>query len=113
MKTCFLFFILSFIAVSATAQTMPAGGDPVLWEKALRIHRKAVIIDGHNDITGPMTDEDFDLSTDSRNRKTRTGDAMHTDISRLKAGGMTASSCPFMSAAKRSKQAVRCGGRWT
>jgi len=89
MKTCFLFFILSFIAVSATAQTMPAGGDPVLWEKALRIHRKAIIIDGHNDITGPMTDEDFDLSTDSRNRKTRTGDAMHTDISRLKAGGMT------------------------
>src|SRR5688572_8328102 len=89
MKTSFLFLILSVICVSAAAQTMPAGGDPVLWEKALKIHRKAIIIDGHNDITGPMIDEDFDLSTDSRNRKTRSGDAMHTDIARLKAGGMT------------------------
>ena len=89
MKTSFLFLILSVICVSASAQTMPAGGDPVLWEKALKIHRKAIIIDGHNDITGPMIDEDFDLSMDSRNRKTRSGDAMHTDIARLKAGGMT------------------------
>jgi membrane dipeptidase len=89
MKTSFLFLILSVICVSAAAQTMPAGGDPVLWEKALKIHRKAIIIDGHNDITGPMIDEDFDLSMDSRSRKTRSGDAMHTDIARLKAGGMT------------------------
>ncbi|MBK9152684.1 MAG: dipeptidase [Chloracidobacterium sp.] len=60
-----------------------------MWQKALKIHRSAIIVDGHNDITSPMTDEDFDLSMDSRTRKTRNGDAMHTDISRFKAGGMT------------------------
>ncbi|MCV4819635.1 hypothetical protein OFM15_26490, partial [Escherichia coli] len=44
------------------AQKMPADADPVLWQRALSIHRKAIIVDGHNDITSPMVDEDFDLA---------------------------------------------------
>lgn len=68
---------------------MPAGGDPVLWQRALKIHKSAIIVDGHNDITGPMVDMDFNLAEDSTNRRQPTGEAMHTDIARLKKSGIT------------------------
>ena len=58
-------FLLFALSLSVSAQTMPQGGDPKLWAQALKIHRKAIVIDGHNDITGPMVDEDFDLITDT------------------------------------------------
>jgi hypothetical protein len=44
---------------------MPKDADSNLWQKALKIHRRAVIVDGHNDIPSPMVDEDFNLATDS------------------------------------------------
>ena len=68
---------------------MPKDADPKLWAQALRIHRSAIIVDGHNDITGPMVDEDFDLATNSIGISQRSGDPLHTDLARLKAGGMT------------------------
>lgn len=81
------------IAVSLVSnsfsQTMPADADPALWARALRIHRSAIIIDGHNDVTGPMVDMDFDLGSDSTGRLQPGGDPMHTDIARWKKGGMT------------------------
>ena len=52
----------------AYAQTMPTGADPKLWERALKIHRKAIVVDGHNDVTGPMVDDDFDLGSNSVGR---------------------------------------------
>ena len=82
-------FLLLVLAMSALGQTMPAGADPKLWAQALRIHRKAIVIDGHNDITGPMVDEDFDLGTSSVGRNQLGGEPMHTDLARLRAGGMT------------------------
>jgi membrane dipeptidase len=36
--------------------------DEKLWQKALQIHRKAIVIDTHNDVTTPMTNDDYDLS---------------------------------------------------
>ncbi|MFN0141071.1 MAG: dipeptidase [Pyrinomonadaceae bacterium] len=82
--------ILGFqLCVAAAAQTMPPGADPKLWEKALKIHRKAIIVDGHNDIPSPMVDDDFDLSTNSVGKYHRDGDPFHTDLARLKAGGIT------------------------
>jgi membrane dipeptidase len=84
--------LLPFILVLssfAVGQTMPQDADPQLWARALKVHKKAIIIDGHNDITGPMVDEDFDLGTNSVGRRQRSGEAMHTDLARLKAGGMT------------------------
>lgn len=69
---------------------MPADADPLLWAKALKIHKKAIIIDGHNDITSPLVDEDFDLRNSSVGKRHLGGDPFHTDIARLKAGGMTA-----------------------
>jgi membrane dipeptidase len=71
------------------AQTMPKDADPALWAKALKIHKKAIIIDGHNDITSPMVDEDFDLGTNSVGKFHRDGDPFHTDLGRLKASGIT------------------------
>jgi membrane dipeptidase len=89
MKITLTLLLLVFFAVSAAAQTMPAGGDPALWERALKIHRKAIVIDGHNDITGPMVDMDFNLASDSTGLLQSGGDPMHTDIARWKKGGMT------------------------
>jgi membrane dipeptidase len=68
---------------------MPSGADAALWQKALKIHRKAIIVDGHNDITSPMVDEDFDLASDSRGKFHKDGDPFHTDLSRFKESGIT------------------------
>ena len=87
-----LTFFLVFIALSSSvfAQTMPAGADPRVWEEALKIHRKAIIVDGHNDIPGPLVDEDFDLSANSVGRFQKNGGTpFHTDLARMKASGVT------------------------
>lgn len=89
MKRIFLAASLFLLVFSVHSQTMPEGGDPALWAKALKIHKKAIVIDGHNDITGPMVDMDFDLGNDSTGKMQSGGDPMHTDIARLKKGGMT------------------------
>ena len=45
---------------SPTEQKPPR--DEKLWQRALEIQRKAIVIDSHNDITTPMTNDDYDLS---------------------------------------------------
>ena len=55
----------------------------------MKIHKKAIVIDGHNDITSPMVDEDFDLRSNSVGKFHLGGDPFHTDVARLKAGGIT------------------------
>lgn len=82
-------FASLFTTNFAQAQTMPVDGDPALWARALKIHKKAIIVDGHNDITGPMVDMDFNLAEDSTKRTQPGGESLHTDIARLKKGGMT------------------------
>jgi membrane dipeptidase len=84
-------FVFLFLALCnfAYSQTMPAGADPKLWERALKVHRKAIIVDGHNDIPSPMVDEDFDLATNSVGKFHRDGDPFHTDLARFKASGIT------------------------
>ncbi len=91
MKTTFfsVAFVLTFV-FSAFAQTMPQGADPKLWEKALKIHKNTVVVDGHNDITSPMVDEDFTLSENSLGRFHRGGlTPFHSDLNRLKQSGIT------------------------
>ena len=94
MKTKFVSLILlcAFFClplVQTFAQTMPAGADPKLWARAQRLHKKAVIVDGHNDIPSPLVDEDFDLATDSVGKFHRSGDPFHTDLRRFKQSGIT------------------------
>ncbi|MGB5015560.1 MAG: hypothetical protein WBO68_16175, partial [Pyrinomonadaceae bacterium] len=76
-KLISVLLLLSFSAVSF-AQTMPKDADPAIWAKALKIHKKAIVIDGHNDITSPMVDEDFDLASNSIGKYHRDGDPFHT-----------------------------------
>lgn len=92
MKTAafgFSLFALLVLFVSVPAQTMPKDADPALWARALKIHKKAIVVDGHNDITSPLVDEDFDLRTSSTGKFHLGGDPFHTDVARLKAGGIT------------------------
>jgi membrane dipeptidase len=90
MKKLISLLLLSVFCVSTFAQTMPAGADPKIWAQALKIHKKAIIVDGHNDIPSPMVDDDFDLSTDSRGKIHPTdGTPYHSDLSRFKESGIT------------------------
>lgn len=90
MKKKFTAFLLLFVFCSSLfAQTMPKDADPKLWAEALKIHKKAIIIDGHNDITSPMIDEDFDLITNSIGKFHADGDPFHTDLNRFKMSGIT------------------------
>lgn len=75
--------------VTGFAQTMPAGADPALWARALKLHKSSIIVDGHNDITSPMVDSDYSLLEDAANRPELNGGRYHTDLKRVKAGGMT------------------------
>jgi membrane dipeptidase len=57
--------------------------DERLWQRALAIHRRAIVIDTHNDVTTPMTNDDFDLGGTPPN-------PYRTNIARMKQGGLTA-----------------------
>lgn len=54
-----------------------------LWRKAKEIHFTSILVDGHNDITTPMYDNDYDIGVSSVGK-------YHTDLFRLKEGGITA-----------------------
>src|SRR5712664_2718380 len=57
--------------------------DEALWQRALAIHRRAIVIDTHNDITTAMTNDDYDLSG-------MPPTPYRTCLERMKQGGMTA-----------------------
>lgn len=58
--------------------------DERLWREALRIHRRAIVVDGHNDITTAMVNQDYDLG------KPPADSPYRTSIPRMKEGGLTA-----------------------
>ena len=76
---CQTIVLSSLLAISISAQQR----DERLWKRAQELHRKAIVVDGHNDVTSFMVDQDYDLGTSSVGK-------YHTDIARMKAGGMTA-----------------------
>src|SRR5437764_15250323 len=85
-------FITSSLVTNAQRTTQPAQRrtttstraprDEALWQRALAIHRRAIVVDTHNDITTPMTNDDFDLSGNPPY-------PYRTNIDRLKKGGVT------------------------
>ena len=80
---CLMALLLTGLPASlATAQT-PVARDEALWKRALAIHRRAIVIDTHNDITTPMANDDFDLSGEPPT-------PYRTNIARMKQGGLTA-----------------------
>ena len=70
-------------ASSAKPQT-----DAAMRARAERLHREAIVIDTHNDITSPLIDDGFDLAASGieAGGKLKT----HTDIRRMKEGGLDA-----------------------
>src|SRR5918993_3414052 len=85
---CLLALMSAATAPAAAQQSVPAPSpspaprDERLWKRALEIHRKAFVVDGHNDITEIMVDTGYDLGTPSVGK-------YHTDLQRLKSSGMT------------------------
>ncbi len=75
--------LLSLSVVSTVVPTVAQTRDERLWQRALQIHRRAVVIDTHNDVTTPMTNDDFDLSGTPPT-------PYRTNIERMKKGGLTA-----------------------
>jgi membrane dipeptidase len=72
-------------AAPPSAQPAPSPApqrDERLWRRALELHRKAIVVDGHNDITEYMADTGYDLGTPSVGK-------YHTDLARLREGGVT------------------------
>ena len=51
--------------------------DEKLWKKALELHRKAIVVDTHNDILTMMIDDNYDIGVSSVGK-------YHTDIARMK-----------------------------
>src|ERR1700754_4764082 len=75
--------LLCLFVTSTVVPTVAQTRDERLWQRALQIHRRAIVIDTHNDVTTPMTNDDFDLSG--------TPPAPYrTNIERMKKGGLTA-----------------------
>jgi membrane dipeptidase len=93
LSTLFLLLVLASFsfAIPGSAQTsqpqQPTSAAPQrdekLWKRALEIHRKAIVIDSHNDVTTPMTNDDYDLSGTPPV-------PYRTSIERMKQGGLTA-----------------------
>lgn len=90
MKGKFVLILLLFaFANQVFSQTMPPNANPKIWAEALKIHKKAIIIDGHNDIPSPMLDEDFELTANSVGKFHKDGDPFHSDLNRFKQSGIT------------------------
>jgi len=86
-----LISISTFAPFSSRAKTNQSGSpseqkparDEQLWKRAVAIHRKAIVIDSHNDITTPMTNDDYDLGGPPPV-------PYRTSLDRMKEGGLTA-----------------------
>src|SRR5215217_1961156 len=75
--------LLFLFAVSTVVPTVAQTRDERLWQRALLIHRRAIVIDTHNDVTTPMTNDDFDLGGTPPT-------PYRTNIARMKQGGLNA-----------------------
>jgi membrane dipeptidase len=64
----------------------------------MKLHRAALVVDTHNDVTSPITDEGFDLGARDTSGKTQ------TDIPRMKEGGLDAEFFSIYVAAKYAKE---------
>ena len=78
-----VFVLLSLFFTSTVVPTVAQTRDERLWQRVLQIHRRAIVIDTHNDVTTPMTNDDFDLSGTPPT-------PYRTSIERMKKGGLTA-----------------------
>ena len=80
-------FALNSLGIVAQQPEPAAPADPPrdekLWKKALDLQKKSIVVDSHNDILSMMTDDAYDIGVSSVGK-------YHTDIARMKQGGLTA-----------------------
>ena len=75
--------VLIFLIAISSPVSAQAQRDEKLWQRALQIHRRAIVVDTHNDVTTPMTNDDYDLSGTPPF-------PYRTSIERMKQGGLSA-----------------------
>ena len=83
IKNLYLLVCLVLLLGSAVQAQNAEPRDEKLWRRALQIHRRAIVIDTHNDVTTPMTNNSYDLSGPPPV-------PYRTNIARMKEGGLTA-----------------------
>lgn len=80
--------IITIIVPNSKGTVVNSQEDAALRERARRIHREAIVLDTHNDVTSPLLDDGFDLGMSGIGPdgvlKT------HTDLARMKQGGLDA-----------------------
>ncbi|MCS6806397.1 MAG: dipeptidase [Acidobacteriota bacterium] len=86
------------VIVLASMLGVPAqpGRDEKLWREALRIHRSAIVVDTHSDVTSRIVDEGFDLGARAQDG--------HMDIPRMREGGIDAEFFSIYVAARYAQQ---------
>src|SRR5687767_10245388 len=83
-STVLLLTLITSLLVPSFVQAQgDAPRDEKLWKKALEIQRKAIVVDTHNDVLSFMTDDNYDIGVSSVGK-------YHTDLARMKQGGVTA-----------------------
>lgn len=94
----FLFLALFVMGNALPPADAPpqAPSDDRLWAEALRIHREAIVVDTHSDVTSRMLDEGFDIG-----RRASDG---HMDIPRMKEGGIDAEFFAIYVAARYARE---------
>ncbi|MCG3143976.1 MAG: hypothetical protein HONDAALG_01358 [Gammaproteobacteria bacterium] len=94
------FLLLLFVGCSlfSTEESQPITDDAKLRERSAKLHREAIVVDTHNDVTSPITDEGFDLGARDTSGK------IQTDIPRMKEGGLGAEFFAIYVAAKYAKE---------
>lgn len=68
------------VPVVAPPSRPPAGETPE--QRAARLHAQAIIVDGHNDVPSLVLENSYDLDNPRHEQS-------HTDLARMKAGGIT------------------------
>jgi membrane dipeptidase len=72
------------VLLTQSKSAQPSQDDRNLSERAAQLHRAAIVVDTHNDVTSPIVDEGFDMGARDKSGKTQ------TDIPRMKDGGLDA-----------------------
>jgi membrane dipeptidase len=92
------FLLLFFIGCSWFTVEDAQTEDAKLRERAMKLHREAIVVDTHNDITSAITDDGFDLVPRDTSGKNQ------TDIPRMKEGGLDAEFFAIYVAAKYARE---------
>ncbi len=91
--------LLALSPVFAQDKTSKSQADEArLRQRAMKIHRAATVVDTHNDITSPITDEGFDMGARDTSGK------IQTDIPRMKEGGLDAEFFSIYVAARYARE---------